>query len=192
MTEPVGVDGGRLRQAVLRAARATLAGLPPGDYSGYALYSDDGAMTVCCAVNTAGHLARAQAADPGDPEYWRWSPAEWAMEGIGHEHFAEICRRLYAASAGLDGAAFAEFRDMVYETCVAALETLIAGGELGGGGSGGGGSGDGGSALGAVGAVVVFAVSDTDEPERDAAWIRRLNPAAAADRFARWLGLPTS
>jgi hypothetical protein len=42
----------------------------------------------------------------------------------------------------------------------------------------------------AAGGVVVFAVSDGDEPVRDAAWIRRLNPAARADRFARWVGAP--
>ncbi|MEV0128719.1 DUF4303 domain-containing protein [Dactylosporangium sp. NPDC050688] len=51
-----------------------VADLAPGDSCGYALYSDDGAMTVCCAVHTADHLARVRAADPGDAEYWRWSP----------------------------------------------------------------------------------------------------------------------
>jgi hypothetical protein len=100
----------------------------------------------------------------------QWSPAEWALEGVGHEHFDEICRRLRRAVAGVDGPGFGAFRDMVWETCVAALETMIAGGELPG--------------------VVVFAVSDGDEPVRDAAWIRRLNAAARADRFARWVGAP--
>jgi hypothetical protein len=169
----VGVDGDWLRAEVLAAARAAFAELPPGEYCGYALYSDDGAMTVCCAVNTVEHLARAQAADPGDPEYWRWCTAEWAMEGIGDEHFEEICRWLRAAGAQLGGgAAFVEFRDMVHETCVEALEDLVAGRELDTAGA----------------AVVVFAVSDTDDPERDAAWIRRLNAAAWADQFARWIG----
>lgn len=53
-TGPPGLDGGWLRAAVLAATRATLAALPPGDHCGYALHSDDGAMTVCCAVNTVG------------------------------------------------------------------------------------------------------------------------------------------
>jgi hypothetical protein len=166
-----GVDRDWLRAAVLAAVRATLAGLPPGDYCGYGLYSDDGAMTVCCAVNTVEHLARAQAADPDDAEYWRWSPAEWALEGVGTEHFDEICRRLRAAVAQTRGAAFVQFRDMVHETCVEVLVALVAGGELD-----------------TAAAVVVFAVSDTDDPERDAAWIRRLNPAARAERFAGWIG----
>ena len=184
MTAPVVVDAGWLGRAVLRAARATLADLPPGDCRGHALHSDDGAMTVCCAVNTAGHLARARAADPGDAEYRRWSPAEWAMDDVGHEHFAGIGRRRYAATAGLGGAAFTEFRDMVYETCVGALETLVAAGESGGAASGISAAGGGES-----GTVVVFAVSGTDEPERDAAWIRRPNPATGAGRFARRLGV---
>lgn len=166
---------------MLRAVRATIEGLPPGDYCGYSLYSDPGAMTVCCSVNTVAHLDRVLAeagaeADgdgdgDGDLEY-RWCPAQWAMEGIGHEHFEKICRRLYAAGMAAEGGAFVEFRDLVYETCVTALETLIAEGAFGTD----------------TAHVVVFAVSDTEDAELETAWIRRLNPAGPADRFARWIG----
>lgn len=68
--------------------------------------------------------------DPADPGYRRWSPAEWALEGIGDHD--EICRRPRTA------------------------------------------------------------VSDADDPARDAAWIRRLNPAARADEFARWVAASAS
>ncbi|MFF3070190.1 DUF4303 domain-containing protein [Kitasatospora sp. NPDC057904] len=173
--------GARLRAEVERAARAAFAGLldarpaaDAADYCGYALYSDAGAMTVCCAANTVPHLARLRAEDPTEADYYEWTPAEWAMEGVAAEQFASICRRLRAERPDADGAQFRMFRDAVYEACVAALESLVAEGAFGPG----------------TDHVVVFAVSDPDDldPAREAEWIRRLNSPARADRFARWRG----
>ncbi len=167
---------GRLRVEVERVARAAFAGLldarPAADYCGYALYSDAGAMTVCCAANTVSHLARLRAQDPTEAEYYEWTPAEWALEGVAAEQFASICRRLAATGPDDDGATFTQFRDSVYEACVAALESLVAAGTFGPG----------------TDHVVVFAVSDPDEenPAREAEWLRRLNPPDQADRFTRW------
>jgi hypothetical protein len=166
-----------LRVEVERAARAAFAGLldarPATDYCGYALYSDAGAMTVCCAANTVAHLAQLRAKYPAEAEYYEWTPAEWAMEGVAAEQFASICRRLYAAGPDDDGTEFTTFRDTVYDACVGALESLVAAGTFGPDAD----------------HVVVFAVSDPDDenPAREAEWIRRLNPPDQADRFARWL-----
>lgn len=162
---------------VERAARAAFLGLldarPAADYCGYALYSDAGAMTVCCAVNTVSNLAQLRAESPAEADYYEWTPAEWAMEGVAAEQFASICRRLHAARPDDDGAEFTRFRDTVYEACVGALESLAAAGTFGPG----------------TDHVVVFAVSDPDDedPAREAEWIRRLNPPDQADRFARRL-----
>ncbi|MFJ3221010.1 DUF4303 domain-containing protein [Kitasatospora sp. NPDC086801] len=178
MTGAVVPDGeGWLRAEVERAARAAFAGLldarPAADYCGFALYSDAGAMTVCCAANTVSHLARLRAEDPAEAAYYEWTPAEWAMEGVAAERFASICRRLYAAGPDDDGAEFTRFRDTVYDACVGALESLVAAGTFGPG----------------TDHVVVFAVSDPDDEDhaRQTEWIRRLNPPGQADRFARWL-----
>lgn len=166
-----------LRAEVERAARIAFAGLldarPAADYCGYALYSDAGAMTVCCAANTVSHLAQLRAEYPAEAEYYEWTPAEWAMEGVAAEQFASICRRLGAAGPHADDAEFTRFRDTVYDACVAALESLVVAGTFGSG----------------TDHVVVFAVSDPDDedPTREAGWIRRLNPPDQADQFARWL-----
>ncbi|MFG2629794.1 DUF4303 domain-containing protein [Streptomyces sp. NPDC048473] len=165
-----------LRVEVERVARAAFVGLlsarPAADYCGYALYSDAGAMTVCCAANTRSHLTRLRAEDPAEAEYYEWTPAEWAMEGVAAEQFASICRRLRAAGPHADGAEFTRFRDTVYDACVAALESLVAAGIFGP----------------STDHVVVFTVSDPDDadPAHESEWIRRLNPPDHADRFARW------
>jgi hypothetical protein len=170
-------DLGWLRGEVERAARAAFVGLcevrAAEEYCGYALYSDASAMTVCCAANTHSHLARVVAEDPDEADYYEWTPGEWALEGVAARQFALICQRLRAAGPHADDAEFARFRDTVYETCVAVLESLAADGTFGQG----------------TGHVVVFAVSDPDDedPPREVRWARRLNPPDQADRFARWL-----
>jgi hypothetical protein len=138
---------------------------------GYALYSDAAAMTVCCAVNTRDHLARSQAADPDDAEYYHWNPAEWAHEGAAHEHFTEVNRHLLTRSMTLGGRELCQWRESVYEACVVTLETLLAEDIL----------------KRADDTVVVFAVSDHTDAEREADWIRRLNPPHQTQRFVRWL-----
>ena len=160
---------------LLPAARAAFTRLAEElggtECCGYALYSDAAAMTVCCAVNTRDHLARSQAADPDDAEYYRWSPAEWAHEGAAHEYFTEVNRHLLTHSVTLGGRELRQWRESVYEACVVTLETLLAediperDGDT----------------------VVVFAVSDHTDAEREAGWIRRLNPPNQSRRFTRWL-----
>ncbi|GHH70053.1 hypothetical protein GCM10017673_21320 [Streptosporangium violaceochromogenes] len=81
-------------------------------YCGYAFYSDADAVSVGCAVNTRAHLARAQAADP---EYYRWTPAEWALEGFGHEHFTDLNRRLLDLSSAARRSELAGRRDGAFE-----------------------------------------------------------------------------
>ncbi|MFI2202453.1 DUF4303 domain-containing protein [Streptomyces sp. NPDC020192] len=166
---------GTLRAVLLAAARAAFAevagGAESAEYCGYALYSDADAGSVCCAVNTRAHLARAQAGDPDDAEYYRWTPAEWALEGVGHEHFAPLGRRLLGRSPTARGPELPAWREGVYEACVATLETLRAEGLFGP----------------APDTVVVFAVSDHEDPVREVEWIRRLNPPSQARRFARRL-----
>jgi hypothetical protein len=164
-----------LRAELLRAARnafADVAGAAPSaEHCGYALYSDPSAMSIGCAVNTRAHLARARAADPEEAEYYRWTPGEWALEGVGHQHFAGLNRRLLDLSATARASELARRRGDVFEACVATLEALLAEGVLDAGPD----------------TVVVFAVSDYEDPAQEIAWIRRLNPPPLADRFAGWL-----
>ena len=59
----------------------------------FALYSDDGAMTMCPATNTVEHIKNA---DPDDIEYYKFEPAEWKYEMKGADNeFDQISKSLY-------------------------------------------------------------------------------------------------
>lgn len=146
----------------------------PGQrFCGYALYSDSDAITVCPAVNSTDHLNKMIAGDPDDAVYYRWSPGEWDHEFEGAECFAEISDLLYSEVKGMKSAeSHEQFKEKVYECCVAALDSLNKEGffhdmnELG---------------------ILVFAVSDTThalEPD----WIARLNRTELALEFRNWIG----
>ncbi len=60
----------------------------------FALYSDEGAMTVCPAANTMKVM---EDVDEDDALYYKYEPAEWTyeMEGADKE-FNDICTQLRA------------------------------------------------------------------------------------------------
>ncbi|MEV4920651.1 DUF4303 domain-containing protein [Streptomyces tirandamycinicus] len=70
------------------------------------------------------------------------------------------CRKLAASSATGGATERERRRAAVYEACVTALESLVEEGVFGTAGI----------------RVVVFAISDVEDPVREVEWIRRLNP----------------
>lgn len=89
-----------------------------------AVFSDDGAMTICPAANTDPAVPTdPDPADPapitGDPdELDRWYVGEWPERIADGEAFAAICASLREA---LERFAFAELRPVVYEGMVEGL-----------------------------------------------------------------------
>ncbi|PWW19541.1 DUF4303 domain-containing protein [Chryseobacterium sp. AG844] len=94
-----------------------------GIYS-FALYSDEGAMTICPAANT---LKAMENTDDEDALYYKYEPAEWTyeMEGANKE-FDEICTQLRAelTKHDDDGHWFEGFQMKLYSTCIEVLEKL--------------------------------------------------------------------
>jgi hypothetical protein len=100
---------------------------------GFALYSDDGAMTVCAAANALEHLENA---DLDDASYYKFEPAEWKYEGSGFDEadelFADICTsvrtRVFAMEEEHedDDSEFTVFRSQLFETCIGVLKKLTA------------------------------------------------------------------
>ncbi|REC46745.1 DUF4303 domain-containing protein [Chryseobacterium pennipullorum] len=90
----------------------------------FALYSDEGAMTVCPASNT---LTVLEDPDEDDALYYKYEPAEWTyeMEGADDE-FNGICTQLRAEleSNENSGEWFESFRSQLYASCVEVLEKL--------------------------------------------------------------------
>lgn len=94
-----------------------------GIYS-FALYSDDGAMTVCPSTNT---LKKLEEVDQEELPFYKFEPAEWQCEAEGAEtEFGEICDLLREELEKIDDddKAFYKFQKKLYETCVEVLEKL--------------------------------------------------------------------
>lgn len=167
------------RKALLAAAkkafaRAAKLGEP---VCGYALYSDSDAMTVSATINTASHLKAQQKKDPSDADTYRFNPGEWAMEGFANELFEPLQRKLRAAAKTTQTASeWSDLRDAVFEACVSVLEELR---ESGGFATRVG--------TGRDSPLVIFAVSDNEDPKNEKRWFKRLNPPAAYKAFAAWI-----
>lgn len=92
----------------------------------FALYSDEGAITVCPSTNTEDFLATK---DKVDFTYYKFEPAEWCYEGgkFGKE-FSTISHQLYEAieeeEEEVDDEAFEEFQQTLYQTCIDVLLKL--------------------------------------------------------------------
>jgi hypothetical protein len=141
----------------------------------FALYSDEGAMTVCPATNTLDYLAQ-QPAD--EAAFYKFEPAEWKYEMVGaDEQFNAICTQLRTALEELpddDDAAFEAFRQQLYATCVQVLDDLhqarffqqAAGHEV----------------------FLLFSVSEYDpDPADTARMVRQLNDNAYRDEYLAWM-----
>jgi hypothetical protein len=102
---------------------------PEDDIYAFALYSDDGAMTVCAAANSVEHLENA---DLDQHRYYKFEPAEWKYEGSGFGEadslLGEICTIVRNRITDIDdddgGIQFEEFQSRLYETCIEVLKKL--------------------------------------------------------------------
>jgi len=97
---------------------------------GFALYSDEGAMTVCPSTNTIKHLSTA---DKEQFDYYKFEPAEWKYEMKGADiEFNDICKQLrnelekneYLDNEEYNETWFLKFQSELYETCISVLEKL--------------------------------------------------------------------
>ncbi|WP_233635916.1 DUF4303 domain-containing protein [Hymenobacter setariae] len=164
----------QLTQATQAAFTELLARYPEEAFYSFALYSDEGAMTVCPAANTLGHLA---AQSPDDLPYAKFEPAEWQYEMVGADaQFDALSRqlrtRLAEGFAEPDG--FERFRQQLYATCLEVLDALrqqrffdkAAGRPV----------------------FLLVTISDSDTPPEELAQLAsRLNNNAYRDEYLAWL-----
>ena len=99
------LDQQKLSALIRDAARQAFGGLrhahPDETFYAFALYTDDGWMTIVPAANSEEGFRRATAdePDPVNHRYSRWATAEWAYEAAGDEHFDAANELLNAPSA---------------------------------------------------------------------------------------------
>ncbi|AYZ10845.1 DUF4303 domain-containing protein [Chryseobacterium arthrosphaerae] len=90
----------------------------------FALYSDEGAMTVCPAANT---LEMLETTEDDDALYYKYEPAEWAyeMEGADDEFNAiGTLLRTELSRHDEDDEWFEDFQARLYSACIEVLEKL--------------------------------------------------------------------
>lgn len=96
---------------------------------GFALYSDEGAMTVCPSTNTVAFL---KDLDKEELTYYKFEPVEWKYEMVGAvEEFNDICRDLSAElekndyeNEYEDEEIFIAFRNRLFNLCISVLKKL--------------------------------------------------------------------
>ena len=78
-----------IRNAARQAFGELRRAHPDETFYAFALYTDDGWMTIVPAANSEEGFRRVAEDDPDPAEhhYARWATAEWAYEAVGDEHF---------------------------------------------------------------------------------------------------------
>ena len=168
--DPLVFDAPLLRTLLLEATRRAVTALRAAHadqhFNGWALQSDDSAMTMSLLANSREALANAE-----DDNEMFWNPGEWQFDE-GGAYFDSAWRLLLQAHRGLPFAVeFAQFRDAAFETCIAVLEQLAAEGLFGTG-------------LEREETLVLFEVSDSEE--RDGV-MQRLNTPQMVRRLHEWM-----
>ncbi len=95
----------------------------------FALYSDEGAMTVCPSANTLEHLSGYSEEEKEHIDYYKFEPAEWKYEMVGaDELFADIStmvrEEVFKMEEEENVELFLKFQKKLYETCINVLGKL--------------------------------------------------------------------
>lgn len=91
---------------------------------GFALFSDESAMTMSVVVNTFEHLEKVTQEDPDESLYYKFTPDEWHDDSFASENFDGLNEWLVEKNEELVGHEFVEHRDKVFEIAVQVLEEL--------------------------------------------------------------------
>jgi len=176
----MGVNFNELRVLIRDGAKRAFTSVrdehPDEQFYAFALYTDDGAMSLLPAANSEQRYQHAVEnygfTDERELKYLRWSTAEWAYEAFGN-HFRAVDERFDPPDYDdpNDVAAFVAFQQQFHAAIVNALSDLDADGFFG--------TGD------AREKVTVFVtISDSDEAERlERKSVRKLNPRPVYQRF---------
>ncbi|WP_221412548.1 DUF4303 domain-containing protein [Dysgonomonas sp. ZJ709] len=96
----------------------------------FALYSDEGAMTVCPSTNTLKHLNGIDS-NQEDFTYYKFEPAEWKYEMQGADklfnEISELCSDEISKMEEDDeiyDREFDKFQKKLYDTCIEVLKKL--------------------------------------------------------------------
>ncbi|MCD7936785.1 MAG: DUF4303 domain-containing protein [Tannerellaceae bacterium] len=92
--------------------------------SGFALFSDESAMTMSVIVNTVEYLEEAVREYPEEALYYKFTPDEWKDDAFASEYLDTLNDWLVEKHEELVGHAFVEHRDIIFRIAVEVLEEL--------------------------------------------------------------------
>ena len=164
---------GKIRKATVAAFKKALDEFGKDKLCGFALYTDESAMTISVTVNTAPHLQAMNKRDPEDKVANQWSPPEWKKEGYQDSLFNELNDELqenHDENAG-DDEKFEKFTETFFETCVNALLDVrkIVPEDIN------------------EDFVLVFDISDYEDTEQLIKWAKKLNDPTKAREFQKMM-----
>ena len=181
------LDQQKLSALIRDAARQAFGELrrahPDETFYAFALYTDDGWMTVVPSANSEEGFQRATTdePDPANHRYSRWATAEWAYEAAGDEHFDAANVLLNASSEDEETddsdeteevCLYREQGDALIASMVEGLRLLDAEGFFGTG-------------VERDQVTLFVSISDSDEAEEtETSSARQLNPPGVAAAFA--------
>lgn len=170
-------DFDRLQRDLVRASKRALAEVKRthsrDEICAFALYSDDGAMTVCPSIDLASARVARLAGSPDFPGDAMFAPAEWALESVGADDaFDKLSERL-ANHRAANPKGFASWKRDLFATCVDALAALRDGRTV------------------RPECLLLFAVSDAAPTRADRTRFARLNPdqPALLEAYRAWIAL---
>ena len=153
-----------------------LTKLDSKEICGFALYSDNSAMTMSVSLNTCSYLEERQEDNPKYVAYYRWTPGEWRYEMVNSKEFKIFDRSLQEAhfeeNETGSNAGFLTHRNRVYNSAIAVLKELRQEGLFD---------------KMTNNFVLMFAVSDFSEPDFEIDSVKQLNSAELASEFEQWL-----
>lgn len=160
----------KIKEATRTAFKKALGEYGKDGLCGFALYTDESAMSLGATVNTDEHFKAVTKRRPKNKVSNQWSPPEWKEEGFEDELFEEINDELYDYSEELEGdeKKFNEFTRAFFEECVNALEDLKP--EI--------------PEDINENFVLVFDISDYEDTDQLVAWAKKLNGAEKTEPFA--------
>jgi hypothetical protein len=141
------------------------------DICGFALYSDESAMSVSVAVNTYTHYRDIVKDDPENKLYYKFNPEEW-NEIIEDDELNKFNEQLQKIALSLKKKQFAAYRDAVCKLSLEILDEMKVSEVF--------------SEL-KSNFVLLFSVSDCDMPKTATEYNKRYNSAEIANEYEQWL-----
>ena len=94
------------------------------DICGFALYSDDSAMSISISMNTYTYLNEQIKEDPSYECDFRFSPEEWKYDAIESEDIDRLSKLLESAHLRISRSKLATHKDRIFNIATTVLEEL--------------------------------------------------------------------